>query len=105
MPRPRRALLCALAISSLLASYVAAYFAILALPGSVHFGPGQPIQTKLLIINGERIADFHGLPPSLFAPLSRLDTAFLRPRYWRPWPRNAEMDFTWLNPGAFAAPR
>jgi len=105
MKPPRRALLGALVINALLALYVAAYLGILALPSSVHFGRPQTIQTKLLILNGERIPDFHGIPPFLFSPLSKLDTALIRPQYWHPWPRNAEMDFSWLNPSAQTTPK
>jgi hypothetical protein len=65
-------------------AYAAFYYAILALP------------SNLVIINGSRMPDFHGVPSYLLAPMHHLDVIYLRPTYWQPYPRHAELSFDWL---------
>jgi hypothetical protein len=49
---------------------------------------------NFVIINGQRLPDFHGVPSFLFAPMYYADTRLIRPSYWRP--RNTELSFDWL---------
>jgi hypothetical protein len=75
----------ALIVPSLFAAYIATYFLVLALPTS-----------RFLMINGEVIPDYHGIPTVVFAPIHNLDTQYFRPTYWQPYPRNHELGFEWL---------
>ena len=92
----RRLIGVALVIAGLAGIYVGTYYAVLALPYSAHFGAPPAISTKLIVIDGERSPDFHGVPAAVFAPMQALDAKFIRPDYWRLWPRNAEVDFSSL---------
>jgi len=84
-------------------AYVGSYFAVLSLPYSLRFRPPQVIfdgstariEVKFVAINGERMADFHGVPSGFFAPIYALDKQYLRHGYWFA-PRNQELSFDWL---------
>ena len=84
-------------------TYVGSYFAVLSLPYSFRFRPPQVIsdgsttfiEAKFISINGERMADFHGVPSVFFAPIYALDKHYLRHNYWFT-PRNQELSFEWL---------
>lgn len=84
-------------------AYVGSYFAVLSLPYSFRFRPPQVIsdgstvfiEAKFVSINGERMADFHGVPSGFFAPIHALDKQYLRHGYWFT-PRNQELSFDWL---------
>lgn len=83
----------------ILALYIGAYFIVLSLPSGLHLrrpanGPAV-IETKYLEINGEFIADYHGIPASVFAPIHALDKKFLRPHSWLT-PPNQPASFDWL---------
>lgn len=86
------------------AIYIGSYFAVLELPASIRldspltiFGASnESVQATYVEINGERQADFHGLPRSLFAPIHCIDRRLLRHDYWVVRPRNQELNFDWL---------
>ena len=91
--------------AALLAAYVGFYYGTLSLPQSVRIRPRQFISldgsqfletSPDIIISGERSPDFHGVPSFLLAPIYHLDAHFIRPTYWRPYPRNTELNFDWL---------
>jgi hypothetical protein len=96
----KRAFLATLLIAS---AYVGSYFAVLSLPSSVRFRPPQVISDGSTIfidatfvsLNGERMADFHGVPSAFFAPIHTLDKQYLRHDHWFT-PRNQELSFDWL---------
>jgi len=83
----------------ILALYIGAYFAVLSLPLGFHYGRpasgSTVIETKYLEINGELIADYHGIPEDVFAPIHALDKKYLRPHHWLT-PRDQPMSFNWL---------
>jgi hypothetical protein len=73
-------------ITCLLAAYIAAYFLILAIPSR-----------KWVAINGKVIPDYHGIPRVFFAPIHDLDTRYIRPVYWQPFPQNQTLGYEWLS--------
>ncbi len=99
---------------ALLAAYVGLYYSIISLPQSVRIRPRQFISldgTQFveappnMITSGQRLPDFHGVPSFIFAPMYLLDAHFLRPNYWRPYPRNTELSFDWLLQPGTADPK
>ena len=86
----------------ILALYIGAYFSVLALPSGFHLcraaSDSTVIETKYLEVNGEFIANYHGIPESVFAPIHALDKKYLRPHYWLTL-RDQPMSFNWLTIG------
>jgi hypothetical protein len=83
----------------ILALYIGAYFSVLALSSGFHLrrpaSDSTAIETKYLEVNGEFIANYHGIPKSVFAPIHTLDKKYLRPHHWFT-PRDQPMSFNWL---------
>jgi len=68
-------------------AYVGPYLVVLSLPRSGPFpfvySGNQVIELKGPVYsNGERIADYHGIPKAFFAPIHTIDKRWIRHSYW-----------------------
>ena len=70
----------------LVLAYVGLYVAVLALPSSspvVYVDVGALVELRgPWYVNGERIADYHGIPKAFFAPIQTIDKRWIRHSYW-----------------------